>query len=442
MVGRRVGRMAVAGRAVKGMAPARRAVERIVMTTTTLASTAGLLSPAEADALQTALPPDTLSTVFDGDTIPGMGAVGGVTVDALGFVYVADFRNTVWRYTPEGRVEKFAEGFYGASGNAIGPQGELYQSSFTGGFISRVSRDGVREMWVDQGLTGPVGIAVGNDGELYVCDCTANTIVRVGPDRAVSVFVEGSLFACPNGITRDDQGNFYVVNFGNTGVVRITSDGVATSFTNVPGAGGNGHIAFARGGFYVTKFRGHQVYRVEVDGSYRVVAGTGTQGESDGPALTSAMSQPNGIAAAPAGDVLYVNDLVSGNGVRGGAARSTLRQIRLITLTDVLVATEPGSDAVTGAYRMYRQERPGEDTAAEAVALGYQFLSGGRVGDALVVFALNAEDHPTDANSVYQLGEAYRYTGQPERAIEQYRRVLQFAPDHALAAVRLEALGG
>ncbi len=51
------------------------------------------------------IPPDTVSTVFVSDTIPGYGAVGGVVADGLGFVYVADFRNAVWRISPEGKVE-------------------------------------------------------------------------------------------------------------------------------------------------------------------------------------------------------------------------------------------------------------------------------------------------------------------------------------------------
>ena len=403
---------------------------------------AGPGSWAAPAAGQQGIPPDTLSTVFDGDTVPGMGAVGGVAVDALGYVYVADFRNSVWRYTPGGRVERYADGLYGASGNAVGPRGELYQSSFNGNAIVRIERDGTMATWVDEGLNGPVGISVAPDGGLFVANCSGQDVLRVAPDRTVRTFASGELFACPNGITRDDRGDLYVVNFGNTHVVRITPDGTATSFTQVPGAGGNGHITFARGGFYVTKFRAHQVFRVERDGSYRVVAGTGVRGKSDGPALTATMSQPNGIAASPGGTELWVNDLVAGNGVAGGAARSTLRRIRLVSIADVLAATEPGSDQVESAYRAYRSERPAEDTSATTVATAFQFLSGNRVADAMALFELNAADHPDDPASQYSLGEAYRFTGQPERAADQYERVLELAPDHALAAQRLEAVRG
>jgi sugar lactone lactonase YvrE len=394
-------------------------------------------------AAQATVPPDTVATVFDGDTIPGMGAVGGVAVDRLGYVYVADFRNSVWRYEPGGAVELYADGLYGASGNAIGPSGELYQSSFHGNYVSRIERDGSVERYAD-GFNGPVGIAVGREGELYVCNCSAGNILRVGPDRTVMTFSEGELFACPNGITFDDQGDLYVVNFGNTHIVRITPDGKASSFAQIPGAGGNGHITFARGSFFVTKFRGHQVFRLDRDGSSVAIAGNGTPTESDGSALEAGMSQPNGIAAAPNGKTLWVNDLISGSGVGGGVARSTLRRIRLISLSDVLAATDPqaGADGVREAYRAYRTGRGGENTSADAIAVGFQFLSGNRVGDGLAIFALNAEDYPDDANSQFQLGEAYRYTGQPDNAIAQYRKTLRLNPAHPLAEARIALLSG
>ena len=86
--------------------------------------------------------PDTVTTVFTSDTLVGFGAVGGVTVDALGYVYIADFQNSVWRITPQGEVDRFADGLYGASGNAVGPRGWLYQSSFNGNALMRISRTG------------------------------------------------------------------------------------------------------------------------------------------------------------------------------------------------------------------------------------------------------------------------------------------------------------
>jgi sugar lactone lactonase YvrE len=386
------------------------------------------------------IPPDTVTTVVDGDSLPAFGAVGGIAIDGLGYIYAANFRNEVWRYTPGGAVELFARGMYGASGNAIGRRGELYQSSFTGHFVSRVARDGTVETYADTGLNGPVGIAVGEDDELYVVNCSGNTVSRIATDRSVHRFADGPLFACPNGITRDDRGDLYVVNFGSTQVIRITPAGTATVFADIPGAGGNGHIAFGRDGFYVTKFRGHQVFRLERDRSSRAIAGTGTQGHRDGPAATALLSQPNGIAISPGGAELWVNELISGSGVSGGEAHAVLRRIRLVGLGDVLIAAPPGIDGMTAAYRAYRAARPGEGTAAAAISHAYQYLSGQRVPEALALFRLNADDHPADPTSQYQLGEAYRFTGQPALATAQYRRVLALDPGHALASQRLAAL--
>lgn len=41
--------------------------------------------------------------------------VGGVAIDLVGNLYVADFGDIVWKITPEGQRQEFASGFYGAS---------------------------------------------------------------------------------------------------------------------------------------------------------------------------------------------------------------------------------------------------------------------------------------------------------------------------------------
>lgn len=406
-----------------------------------LALGAGLWSPLAGQAI----PPDTVTTVFVSDTIPDFGAVGGVVVDALGFVYVADFRNAVWRVTPEGHVAKFADGLYGASGNAIGPRGYLYQSSFNGNYVARIDRTGEVEMYATEGLNGPVGIAAAPSGDLYVVNCTSGSIARIAPDRTVSEFARDDLMACPNGITFDDRGDLYVVNFNNTKVLRVTPDGSVSEFADVVGAGGNGHITFARGAFYVTKFRGNQIFRVQRDGSFTALAGTGATGTTDGPALEATFTRPNGIGVGPGGSHLWVNDLTSGQGLGQGVSTVSMRRIRVVSLGDVLAALDPqaGVEAMTDAYHGYHAARPGENSSAGAIALGYQWLSSGRIAEGLALFALNAEQFPDDANTLFHYGESFRYTGQASSAAEQYRRALALDPDHPQATARLaEVTGG
>ncbi len=391
------------------------------------------------------IPPDTVHTVFVTDTIEDYGAVGGVVVDALGYVYVADFRNAVWRYSPDGALTKHADGLYGASGNAIGPRGYLYQSSFNGNYVSRISRTGEVETWADEGLSGPVGIAAAPDGALYVVNCNAGSVARIAPDRAVTEFARHDAMACPNGITFDDRGDLYVVSFSDTRILRIQPDGTTSVFADVPGAGGNGHIAFARGAFWVTKFRGNRIFRVQRDGTVTALAGTGAAGTADGPALDATFTRPNGIGAGPGGVSLWVNDLTDGQGLGQGVSVVSLRRIRLVSLADVLGSLPPdgGPDGLRAAYEAYHEARAGEDSSTGAITLAYQWLSSGRIADAMALFALNAEHFPDDANAQFQFGEAYRYTGRPEQAAEQYRKVLELDADHVSARARLaEVTGG
>jgi sugar lactone lactonase YvrE len=397
------------------------------------------IAPPSSSAQAVDLPPDVVSTVFVTDTIPDYGAVGGVATDALGFVYIADFRNAVFRLAPDGTLTKFADGFYGASGNTTGPQGHLFQSSFYGNYLSRISRDGVVETWVDTGLNGPVGIAAASDGTLFVVNCTGGSVSRISPDRTVSEFARDPRMACPNGITMDDRGDLYVVSFNSTKVLRITPDGAVSEFADVPGAGGNGHIAFSRGGFYVTKNRANQVYRVARDGSVRLLAGSGAAGGADGPALEATFALPNGVAVSPTGDEVWVNELRSGQGLGRGVSVVALRRIRLVSLTDVLTAVDPslGVPGIEAGYVAYHDAHPGEETSAGTIALGYQWLTAGRIAEGVALFGLNAVRFANDANAQFHYGEAFRYTGSSARAAEQYRKVLALDPAHANAAARL-----
>lgn len=154
------------------------------------------------------------------------------------------------------------------------------------------------------------------------------------------------------------------------------------------------------------------------------------------------LSQPNGIAASPSGQELWVNELIAGKGVGGGPARSVLRRIRLVSLADVVIATTPGDGSAARAYQAYRAARPKEETAASAIAVGYQFLQTRRIQDALAIFRLNATDHPDDPTSQYQLGEAFRFTGQTDQAATQYEKTLRLDPHHPLAGERLKAVKG
>jgi sugar lactone lactonase YvrE len=247
----------------------------------------------------------TLSDVIDGHS------VGGVTIDMVGNLYVADFGDVVWKLPQEGGRREFASGLYGASGNAIDARGDLLQSSFYGDFITRIDRKGQATPFVTSGLSGPVGLAIDKQsGAIYVANCRGNFIGRIAADGSVSSFAKSDLFNCPNGITFDRAGNLYVVNFRDNKMLKIDAKGVVAPFTTVSDKG-LGHVCFKDDRFYVTASQTHSIYEVTLDGIATRILGNGERGIVDGDGAKARLSFPNGIACHPYTRRLYINELAS-----------------------------------------------------------------------------------------------------------------------------------
>ena len=254
--------------------------------------------------------------------------VGGVTTEALGNMYVADFGETVWKLTPEGKRHEFASGLYGASGNAIDKQGNLLQSNFYGDSITQIDRKGQAKTFVTSGLNGPVGIAINKQtGDIYVANCRGNSISKITPDGAVSLFAKSDPFRCPNGISFDREGNLYVVNFRDNRMFKVDPNGSVKLFATVSEKG-LGHLCFREDRFYVTAFESHEIYEVTLDGSVKRILGNGERGIVDGTGAKARLSFPNGIAYHPWAPRLYINEYVN-ESTSSLPGRAIVREITL-----------------------------------------------------------------------------------------------------------------
>jgi DNA-binding beta-propeller fold protein YncE len=254
--------------------------------------------------------------------------VGGVAVDAVGNLYVADFGDIVWKIPPEGQPEVFARGFYGSSGNAIDHQGNLFQSSYYGDFITKIDRTGHTTLFTSSGLKGPVGIAIDpTTGDLYVANCNGNTIARVGGDGVAAPFAQGDLLKCPNGLVFDAAGTLYVVNYRDNHMLKIDRHGTVALFATVS-AHGLGHVCFKKDRFYVTAFAAHEIYEVKLNGAVTRVLGNGQRGVVNGSGDSVRLSYPNGIACDPWTPHLYINEF-DNDSDEGSPRRAIVRQIDL-----------------------------------------------------------------------------------------------------------------
>jgi DNA-binding beta-propeller fold protein YncE len=237
--------------------------------------------------------------------------VGGVTIDLIGNIYVADFGDLVWKITPEGKREVFASGFYGASGNAVDHEGNLLQANFYGDSITKVDRKGQTQPFVTSGLSGPVGIAINQQtGDVFVANCRSNSIAKIAPDGTVSSFAKSELFNCPNGISLDREGNLYVVNFRDNKMLKLDPKGAVTPFATISEKG-LGHLCFNADRFYVTAYDSHEIYEVALDGTAKRILGNGQRGIVDGTGAKVRLSFPNGIACNSWARRLYINEYVN-----------------------------------------------------------------------------------------------------------------------------------
>ena len=267
------------------------------------------------------------------------GGTGGLEVDAEGFVYSADFGsklgagseggNLIFKIDPKsGEHVIFNDSLRGASGNAIGPDGNFYQSNVGAGSVTRITPKGKASIFCSKLLKSPVGIAIDAEGTLFVANCNSGSITEISSLGEASSFATSPLFSCPNGIALDEEHNLYVANFSNGDVLKVDWNGEVSTLATLPG-NNNGHVVYREGFLYVVARSAHQIYRVSLAGEVSLLAGSGERGHRDGPALEASFSYPNDLAFSPDGKTLYVNENARIEGPGTDLAPMTVRSLRL-----------------------------------------------------------------------------------------------------------------
>ena len=289
------------------------------------------------DNLKTASPEREVETLVD----DLYGGTGGVSVDGEGNIYSSDFGpflgqinpnfqivSKVFKITPEGTVSVFVDSIQGASGSIFDAEGNFYQSNIRGAFVTKISPSGEASEYVRDSIVAPVGLAFDTNGDLIVCNCGNNTLRRVTSSGANTLFSQGEIFKCPNGITRDDNGNFYTANFYDGNVIKIEPDGTPSIFATIPG-NNNGHLVYRDNYLYVVARTANQIYKVSMQGEIELFAGSGKRGRKNGSRLEASFSLPNDLEFSPDGKYLYVNEASDSLGSPRILIPTAVRKIRM-----------------------------------------------------------------------------------------------------------------
>lgn len=259
-----------------------------------------------------------------------LGGIGGVSVLNDGRIILSNFNKHVWRVTPAGAVTLVTDEMSLASGNTVLSDGRILQADFGQDAILILSPDsGVEGVFADAGLDGPVGMDQTADGHVLAANFEGGFIAKVpSAGGAAEVFATHEKMQNPNGIIIAPDGFAYVADLRSPIIFKVSPTGSVQEFATLPGDA-NGHITIANDALYVTQLLKHQIIRLEWDGSYGVVAGTGDAGSNDGPTGTSTLKHPNGIAADPTSDLIYFN---GHRGVMRGGEQGTIAIRRLTNL--------------------------------------------------------------------------------------------------------------
>ena len=158
-----------------------------------------------------------------------------------------------------------------------------------------------------------------------------NNVVRVLRDGNVwTANIEG--YDYPTGIAADGEGNLFIANTHSGNVILLSPSGgvtkVAEGLDNPMG------LCFADGVLYIAEAGARRVVKLE-NGAISLVAGSGEEDDSDGPAAEAGFFSPQAVAVGPDGSV-YVSDTV------GGA----VRRVKDGVVTTVLAAPDPMASEV------------------------------------------------------------------------------------------------
>jgi streptogramin lyase len=328
----------------------RRVSHRLVLATVLVALVAGLAACER---------PTPLGTITTHATSPS--APRSIVTTSDGTVWFANTGNgTIGRRSPDGVITNFAaDGLGPVAGTAIGPDGNVW-FTLQGDKVGTITPAGAISTFPAQ-VTSPMAITAGPDGNLWYVGALGAVAKRT-PAGVVSVYPGSGLpGSYPQRITAGPDGNLWYTTdkeprfgSGNPSIVRITTTGAATAFTD-PGL---------RPGTIVTGPDGNLWFTNAGDSLGRITpAGTITLFHD--PAISSATD----IVAGPDGNLWFTN----GNRSIGRITTSgvvTAFSDPALTAPSSLTAT-PGGMWFTDVTSI-RSGRIGHITTAGAIQLDAQ----------------------------------------------------------------------
>jgi sugar lactone lactonase YvrE len=153
----------------------------------------------------------------------------------------------------------------------------------------------------------------------YVYTATVSTFAGTGASGFLDANGTSAKFNFPAGLAFDSQDNLFVCDRTNSKIRKITPTGEVTTFAGSTGgsADGTGTAAQiglptgitidATGDFYIAESGSGKIRKITPAGVVTTIAGTGTSGYAEGPALSSQFEFPTGVVKDSQGNLLIAD---------------------------------------------------------------------------------------------------------------------------------------
>lgn len=244
-----------------------------------------------------------------------------LSVDTDGNIYGSNFGDwsstggsgsKLLKVTPDGTVSEHASGLSGPLGNVIDGEGNIFvvdDNNGSSGKIVKISPDKTKTTMAE--IPGwPAGLAMDNDNNVYITNYQSSTLHKLSADGELSVLAQDTKLNGAVGVVFDGSSFLYAANYNNGKILKVDLSGNVTEIVqlDVVANFGIGYITMLGDHLYATSIGTHEIYKVWVDGTFEVLAGTGEAGQTNGFVPNAGFFNPNGIAADPENNVLYVSD--------------------------------------------------------------------------------------------------------------------------------------
>jgi len=178
-------------------------------------------------------------------------------------------------------------------------------------------------------FNGPWGIVGDNNGNYFVSDWYNRVLRKVTAGGVVTTFAGSAAFpgGAPSGIVRDSHGNLFVSDLGGQAIKKITPAGVVSYFAgdmygnsgNINATGTNarfhdplGLAIDANDNIYVDDNFNYAIRKITPAGVVSTFAGSGASGSADGTGTSASFASPWGLYTGADGN-LYVVDANNNN---------------------------------------------------------------------------------------------------------------------------------